>query len=659
MTETKQEHTPDRAGGNAGVGRFDRSSWSGVLVILCLVLLAYSPVFHAGFIWDDDEYVVNNVHLQSAAGLGSIWLEPGATPQYYPLVFSAFWFQYHLWGLDPVGYHLVNILIHGANALLLWGGLRRLSLPGAFFAACLFAVHPVQVESAAWVTELKNVLSLFFYLLAFHAYWRGFGDDGADTPLRTRAIAWLSSFGCFALALFSKTVSGSLPAAILLVRWWRTGRVCPRELARLSPFFVLALLLGRQTARLEVTHVLARGPEWDFSFVERVLIAGRSLCFYVGKLLWPQPLIFNYPRWQIDAAAWWQYLFPLAVVSLLAALWLLRQKIGRGPLAGALFFCGTLFPAIGFFNVYPMRFSFVADHFQYSAAIGIFALCGAGLHLVRRKLPPAAAGGVNPLGAALILLLLILTWQQGRIYTDKLTLFSDTLAKNPASWFSYSNRATYYANAGEDDLALTDIASSLAIKPDEADALHLRGVIRIKRKQYPEGLADFDRSIALRPWRTDYLRNRCLSYRHVGQTDRALADADLLVSQEPNDAGNYLLRASLHLLREAYPAALADLNRALTLDPDDADSWANRGLVYFRQGDLPRALADYNRALGMRPDSAATLYNRGLTLAAAGRRAEASADLEQAKRLGFAIHDREFARILAPENQPTVRRPTP
>jgi tetratricopeptide (TPR) repeat protein len=624
-------------------GEWGRSLWPGVLVIVCLTLLAYSSVFTADFIWDDDAYVLNNVHLRSVEGLRSIWFEPGATPQYYPLVFTVFWVEYHLWGLDPLGYHLVNILLHGANALLLWSCLRRIALPGAFWAACLFAVHPVQVESAAWVTELKNVLSLFFYLLAFRVYWHGFGDPGAETPVRTRVVPWLTSLGCFTLSLFSKTVSGSLPAAILLVRWWQTGRIRWRELVRLIPFFALALLLGRQTARLEVTHVLARGPEWDFSLVDRVLIAGRALWFYAAKLFWPHPLLFSYPRWQIDAGTWWQYLFPLALLCLLALLWRGRQRFGRGPLAGVLFFVGTLFPAIGFFNVYPMRFSFVADHFQYSAAIGMFVLWGAGFHLLGMKRPRA----VTLCGGAIILVLTLLTWQQGRIYRNNLVLFSDTLAKNPASWFSYSNRATWHANAGEDDLALADIASSLAIKPDEADALHLRGMIRLKRKQTDEAFADFDRSIALRPWRTDYLKNRCLAYRHTGQPDKALADADTLISLAPDDPANYLLRASLHLLREAYPAALEDLQRALALDPEDADAWANRGLVYLRQGELARALADFNRALALNPDSAPTLYNRGVARAAAGRLSEASADLAQAKRLGYELTDREIARILA------------
>jgi tetratricopeptide (TPR) repeat protein len=620
---------------------------AAALMLILLVLVAYSSIFSAGFIWDDDAYVINNPHLRSIAGLYNIWFEPGATPQYYPLVFTIFWAQHHLWGLDPLGYHLVNILLHGANAILLWICLRRLEIPWALLAACIFALHPVHVESVAWITELKNVMSTFFYLLAFLTYWGGFGTH-ADIKSRGSAVVlWCAALVLFLLALFSKTVSGSLPAAILLLVWWQRGRVVWRDIARLVPFFALALVLGRQTAKLEVTHVLAMGPEWDFSFVERLLIAGRALWFYAGKLFWPNPLIFNYPRWQIDAGAWWQYLCPLSLVLLLFALWYLRNRVGRGALTAVLFFAGTLFPAIGFFNVYPMRFSFVADHFQYLASIGIIVIFSSGLGSLLQKLHAASRYAGVFLPVVIVLILSLLTWRQGAIYANNLTLFSDTIVKNPVSWFSYSNRATYYANEGSDDLAMDDIARSLRIKPDEADALHLRGMISLKRQNFDGAFADFNRSIFIRPWRTDYLKNRCVAYRYAGQLDKALSDADRIVALEPDDFGNYQLRASINLLREDYSSALADLNRALALGPEEADVWANRGLVSYRQGHYAEAIVDYSKALGFNPDSAPTFYNRGLALAADGDSVAARADLKQAKRLGYSLSERDIARILS------------
>lgn len=619
------------------------------LLLVLLSLLAYSSVFSAaGFIWDDDFYVINNHHLRSVSGLYNIWFEPGATPQYYPMVFTLFWAQFHLWGLDPLGYHLVNILFHAANALLLWLCLGRLRVPGAFLAACIFVLHPVHVESVAWITELKNVLSTFFYLLAFLTYWRFYGAGAEDRDSTGRkAFFYVVSLLLFLLALFSKTVSGSLPAAILLLLWWRQGSFGWLDVARLLPFFALALILGKQTANLEVNHVLAKGPEWDFSVIDRVLIAGRAAWFYAGKLLWPHPLVFNYPRWPIDAGVWWQYLFPAALCVLLVVLWLLRRRIGRGPLVAVLFFLGTLFPALGFFNVYPMRFSFVADHFQYLASVGLIVLfCAAGSRLLSRLLPGARLAATMFSGAVLLLMAL-LTWQQGRVYLNNLTLFTDVLAKNPASWFAYANRAGYYLQAGQDALAMADLERSLQLRPDDADSLHMQALLYLKRKDFDRAFANFDRSIALRPWRADYFKSRCNASKLAGRNAEALLDAGMVLRAASHDPDNFLLRASIYLAQENYPAALGDLNRAIDIDPEKADSWANRGLVYLQQGLVPEAISDFNRAIILDPSIAAIYYNRGLAHVARGNSRQALEDLNHAKCGGYAVSDDEISRILA------------
>ena len=645
MLSINSEVTTDILRGT--VTRIKMSRWWSVLcgaALLLFALLAYSSVFSAGYVWDDDAYVTANVHLRSLDGLYSIWFEPGATPQYYPLVFTSFWLQYHLWGLDPLGYHLVNILLHGANAILLWLCLRKLAIPGAFLAAALFVLHPVHVESVAWITELKNVQSTFFYLLAFIVYWHGFGAAVVKQPLKRAGFFWIGAFVLFGCALLSKTVSGSLPAAIMLLIWWQRGDLTRLDVVRLAPFLVLAVVMGRQTASLEVTHVLAQGPEWAFSFVERVLIAGRAVWFYAGKLFWPEPLIFNYPRWQIDAGVWWQYLFPGALFALISTLWLLRNRIGRGCLVATLYFVGTLFPALGFVNVYPMRFSFVADHFQYLASIGIIVLFSAICSLWLQRLTATVR---NIVPAVILIIAAVLTWQQGQVYASFPALLNDTLRKNPGSWFAYSNRATYNATSGNDDLAMADIEQSLKIKPDEADALHLRGLIQLKRGDFTRARTDLDRSIALRPWRVDYLRNRVLADRVSGRLDEALADVGRVVAMEPDNPDNYLLRSAILLQQEDFQAALEDVERALGLDPEKAEAWANRGLINYRQGQMRKALADFDRAISIEPNMAAIYYNRGLTLTELGDYGRAMADLQKAKLLGYAVADKDIARILA------------
>ena len=649
MRELHESHNDILAKGEMTAGcqpDFGNRIWLGSLAIICVTLLAYSSVFSAGFIWDDDFYVINNHYLRSFEGLSSIWFEPGATPQYYPMVFTLFWAQFQLWGLNPSGYHLVNILLHIANALLLWLCLQRIKVPAAFWVAALFALHPVQVESVAWITELKNVLSLFFYLLSLYTYLSYAGADGAPTGSK-KWWCYAASLFFFLLALFSKTVSGSLPAAILLIRWWQHGSVKRREVAALVPFFVLAILLGGQTAQLEVSHVLAKGAEWDFSAIDRLLIAGRAAWFYFGKLLWPHPLIFNYPRWTIDAGAWWQYLFPVSLCVVLYILWHLRQRLGRGPLAAVLFFVGTLFPALGFFNVYPMRFSFVADHFQYIAGIGAIIMFCAASCLLMDKLLPGLKNVRTIFFSAVLLTLSLLTWQQGNAYRSNLTLFNDTIDKNPASWFGYSNRAVWYMQSGKEDLAMSDLEMSLAIKPDEADALQTRGVIHLKNKKLDRAFADFDLSIAIRPWRSDYILNRSSAYKYVGRLDEALVDADRVIAMEPDDARNFLHRAGIYSMLEEYEKVLGDLNRALMLAPEDFQIYANRGLIYYRQGLLSKAISDFDVALKLRPGSAETYYNRGLAHAASGSVDKSQSDLVRARELGYQLDDIEIKRILS------------
>ena len=245
--------------------------------------------------------------------------------------------------------------------------------------------------------------------------------------------------GLFLLALLSKTVTCSMPAAILLLLWWKRGRIRRGEVLMLIPLFAAGLLLALNTAWLEKHHVGALGKDWDLSFLERCLLAGRALWFYAGKLLWPTRLTFIYPRWRINSAAWWQYLFPLSAAAMIVLLWLARKRLGRGPLAAALFFAGTLVPALGFFNVYPMRHSYVADHFQYLAGAGLIALCVAGVSTSCR--PLSAKGRRVTFAACGVLLLTLgtLTWQQARIYRDRETLWRDTIEKNPNCAMAWHN----------------------------------------------------------------------------------------------------------------------------------------------------------------------------------------------------------------------------
>ena len=412
-----------------------RARWLWTLFIVAAVTLAYFPIFHAGFIWDDDGHVTR-VDLRSLAGLGRIWFEIGATQQYYPVLHSAFWFEHRLWGDTALGYHLTDLGFHAAAACLLGLVLRRLAVPGAWLAAVLFAVHPVAVESAAWISEQKNTLSAVFYLSAALVYLGGTAAAADRLGARMSWGRYTAATALFAAAVLSKSVTATLPAALLVVLWWRRGRLNWREdVGPLGLWLGIGAAAGLLTAWIERHYVGAFGANFDLSPVQRVLLAGRVPWFYAAKLVWPFPLIFIYPRWTIDPGQLGAWLYPLAWLIVLAVLVLRRW---RGALAATCFFLGTLLPALGFFNVYPFAFSFVADHFQYLAAIGPMTLLAAGWAIGRER-SRSALGTTRSTseavwwgGAGLVITAAaVLTWRQAETYRGMETLYRATLADKP------------------------------------------------------------------------------------------------------------------------------------------------------------------------------------------------------------------------------------
>lgn len=419
-------------------------------LISLLTVLAYLPALQAGFIWDDDAYVEHNPTLESFGGIADIWFDAWSIPQYYPLVHSSFWLEYRIWGEWAPGYHATNLLLHLAGVWLFARLLQRLRVPGAVLAAGIFAVHPVMVESVAWVTERKNVLSMLFYLLAALQALRVFGLDGQDKAegaARRRGMGLMYLF--FLLALASKSVTFSLPFALLLLCFWKRGRLLRREWLDIAPMVVCGAAYGMFTSYLEATRVGASGAEWSETLSQKVLIAGRVPWFYLSKLVWPAELTFIYERWVVDPGQALQWLFPIATCLLLGACVFLAVKRGcRAPLVVVLLFGGTLFPALGFISVYPFRYSFVADHFQFHACLAMLAAAAALLHRCGKGLPRLALD----VGAALLLLVLAgRSYVQAEKYDNRVTLYESILADNPEAWFAYNNLASIYVAEGAID----------------------------------------------------------------------------------------------------------------------------------------------------------------------------------------------------------------
>jgi tetratricopeptide (TPR) repeat protein len=596
------------------------------LFIITATLLAYLPVWHAGFIWDDDAYVTNNPTLRSLAGLQQIWCNPMATPQYYPLVHTSFWVEYHLWGLNPLGYHIVNVLLHTLAALLLWQILARLKIPGGWLAAAIFALHPVAVESVAWVTERKNVLAAVFYFAAALAYWRWREPWPDDKKKIQDSHSWyFMALALFIAALFSKTVTCSLPATLLLVIWWQRGRIAGRDVWPLLPFLAAGMALGLTTSWLERTHVGAQGPEWAIGFSGRCLVAGRALWFYVGKLFWPAQLTFIYPRWQINAGIGWPWLFPAAALAVVAGLWGLRQRIGRGPLTAVLFFAGTLFPALGFTNIFPMRYSFVADHFQYLASVGLIILAAVGLVKLLRPIPFLAA--VLPLG------LTVLTWRQAGIYSDQETLWRDTLAKNPAAWMAHNNLGNTLCQKGRLDEAIVEFKKCLAIKPDYADADYNLGNTLLQKGQTDVAIAHFQKALAIEPDSAQYHNNLALAFVKQGRADAAIREYATALHFKPDDAMiHYNLGIALGK-QDQTDDAIREYQTALRLKPDYHEAHNNLGHALYQKGRVDEAIVEFQKTLAIKPDYADADYNLGIAFDQQGRRDEAIREYETALRL--------------------------
>jgi len=612
---------------------FANRPWLLALVLVVVTFVAYQPVQHAGFIWDDDDHVTENVNLRSLHGLHRIWLEPLASPQYYPLQLTSYWVEYHLWGLRPFGYHAVNVLLQILNALLLWVVLQELEIPGAWLAAAVFAIHPVQVESVAWVSELKNLLSATFYLgslLAFFQFRPLSGKAQSGSP--PWRFYWLAN-ALFLCALLSKTVACSLPAVLVLLIWWKQGRLERQDIKLLSPMFLLGITLGLMTAWLEKHHANAIGAEWSLSFLQRCLLAGRVLWFYAGKLFWPHPLIFIYPHWEIDSGAWWQYLFPVTALAVFLALWSLRSRIGRGPLVAVLCFGCTLFPALGFFNVYPFRYSYVADHFQYLACIGLISLAvSMGAAICTRAGQWGRDLGTG--AAAIVLLALGLsTWKQAHIYQNLETLWGDTLVKNPQCWMARLSLGTVFLQEGNVSDAIGYFEQALRTKPDYAEAHSNLGIALAQTGNIEEAIARFQQALRINPDYAGAHYNLGIALAQTGNIEEAIAHFQQALRIEPdyaeahNNLGIALYRTGRH------EEAIEHFQQALRINPDYAEAHTNLGTALAQTGKIEDAIAHCQQALRIKPDYAEAHYSWGMALEQADRAQEAIGHYEQALRI--------------------------
>jgi protein O-mannosyl-transferase len=588
MTAVSQADRAAPAGAGAGL---NAGIW---LLFLAATLVAYSSALRGTLLWDDAGHITRP-ELQSLNGLWRIWFDVGATQQYYPLLHSAFWIEHRLWGDAPLGYHLVNIFLHATSAWLVMRIARRLALPGAWFAGLVFCLHPVYVEAVAWMSEQKSTLSAVFCLGSALVYLR-------FDRTRKRPDYWLA-LGLFLLALLSKTVTATLPAALLVLLWWRRGRLgMIRDVLPLLPFLAIGVPAGLVTAWVERKLIGAEGVDFGLSVTQHVLLASRVIWFYAGKLVWPMNLIFTYPRWTIDPAAWQQYLFVVGLVALAGLLWWLARRWKRGPLAAFLIFAAMLSPVLGFLNVYPFRFSYVADHFQYLASLGIIVPFASVIVSGAGRIPFGKAPLVLP--AALAVVLGVLTWRQSAIYRDAETLYRETLARNPTSWMARNNLGFLLAQKpGQLAEAIAQYEAALQLKPDYAGAhLNLGNALQQIAGRLTEAVVEYQAALKISP--------------NYAEAHNGLGSA---WSEVPG----------------RLPDAILEYEAALRLKPAFAEAHNNLGYALSQTpGRLDEAISHYETALRLRPDDVAAHYNLGTALAKTpGRMPEAIAEYESVLRL--------------------------
>jgi len=591
------------------------------LALIVATAVAYLPAWNGKPIWDDNAHITQP-ELRSWHGLVEVWTQVGATQQYYPLVHSVFWIEQKLWGDSVLGYHLINIFLHGFAAIVLLRILLRLKVPGAWLAAGLFALHPVQVESVAWISEIKNTLSGLFFFCSILAYLN-FDQN------RSR-VAYFRSLALFLFGLMCKTAIAPLPAIILAVLWWRRGRLRLRDdVVPSLPFFGLGIGAGLFTAWVERNFVGAHGTVFQLSILQRCLIAARDFWFYLFKLLWPVKLTFIYPRWQISGAIWWQYLFPLTLILLLALIWRLRKK-NRGPLAAVLVFLGLLFPALGFINVYPFIYSFVADHFQYLACVGPLTLFAAGMTMALDSIAPGKVLLRPTISFLLLLTLGALSWRQCRDYRDIETLWRTTIARNPDCWMAYSNLGSFLSARGNVDEAIRDFRKALELWPNQSKDHNNLGKALVQKGRIAEAMDHFQTALRVSPEDPDTESNIGAASLQQGDADEAISHLRRAVEKWPRHAQGHINLGNALLQNREIDAAIAEYEKTLALPFDHAESHYSIGTALRQKGDVEEAIVHYRKALELRPDYANAHNNLGNALRQQGRTEEAVHEYEAA-----------------------------
>jgi tetratricopeptide (TPR) repeat protein len=656
------------------------------LLLIPLVFIAYAQVFRAGFIWDDESHLTQNPCVVGPLGLKEIWTTTQAV--YYPLVLTTFWALHKFVGLNPLPYHILNVLMHAVSAILLWRVLRQLNVRGAWLGAALWAIHPVMVQSVAWVTELKNTQSGVFYLLSILFFLKWEDQGGAvsrpsqreTTDRRSLVIALSLLF--FLLAILSKPSTVMLPIVLALCIWWRRERIQRRDFLALVPFALISAVASIWTVFEQKFHAGAIGGDWAQTRPERLIIAGKAIWFYLGKLVWPHPLIFIYPRWDVDSSKVVAYLPLLAAIAGLVALWFIRAKSGRALFFAAAYYVVSLFPVLGFFDVFFFRYSFVSDHFQYLASMGPLALAGAAIvtavgrfgELRKPSRADTAAlqfpGNIAVVRSKSLLLpaipgifllsLVFLTWRQTAVYHDLVTLYTATLQKNPGCWMAHYNLGIILREQGDVDQALEHYRQAFALRPNYAEAHYNLARCLVEKGQLDDAIEHYEKALKISPADPETHNNLGVTLFGMGRVDDAIVHYQKALAIWPGYAAAACNLANALIVRQLpgdLDDAIARYSMCLAQAPDQAEAQYNLASALLRKGRIDEAIIHYEKALELLPGNADAHANLGSALLAKGRIAEAIGQYKEALTLApeNVAAQSNLAWLLATSPDPSLR----
>jgi tetratricopeptide (TPR) repeat protein len=582
---------------------------AGVVLVVLVCLVAYVPAIRSGFVWDDDAMLTENIVLKEH-GLYRSWFSADQ-PNYWPITWTSYRLEHKFWKLNPAGYHITNILIHTACALLIWRILVQLNVPAAFAAALIFAVHPVNVESVAWIAQRKTVLAMLFFLLSLFYYLR-FDQTG-------KRVFYVLSVTLFILAMLSKGSVVGLPVVILLCIWWLHKAIARQDILRSIPFFVISAVMSIVEIWFQYNRAIAADVVRSDSFLSRLAGAGWAVWFYLYKAVLPIHLTFIYPRWKIDPTNLVSYVPGLLLLVLLALAWRYRRSWGRPVFFALSFYIVMLLPVLGFFNIYFMRYSLVADHYQYVSIISVICLA---VGVIYRYL------GAGVLKIAAVFALMILggvTWQRSGLYKDAETLWNDTLRKTPNCVMAHTNLGNILQLQGRINEAIGHFHQALQDKtsPDYTKALYNMARTSSLQGRFDEAINYYREVLQINPNYAEAHNGLGTTLSKMGKFDDAITHYRKALQIKPALTEVYANLGNA-LLEKGNPGEAIDyLQQALLINPDSAETHYNLAIALKRQGRLDEAVSHYQQALHIKPGYADAQNNLAVALLAKGNVDEA------------------------------------